>query len=152
MADTARDPRPMIPALGRHYAFTSDLAYLIVRVTAGLFVFMHGWIKLTAMTHAGLVGYFTKLGLEPAVFFATYVRFNETVVALLLMIGLFTRLAAILLIIEFITLIAVVHIPRGWGMALNGVEFPLFWLLILIAVLLRGGGPYSLDRKIGKEL
>jgi putative oxidoreductase len=37
-------------------------------------------------------------------------------------------------------------------MAVNGVEFPLFWLFILIAVLLRGGGPYSLDRKIGKEI
>ena len=56
------------------------------------------------------------------------------------------------LIIEFIILILVVHVPRGWGMAVNGVEFPLFWLLMLITILLRGGGPYSLDRVIGKEL
>jgi putative oxidoreductase len=33
----------------------------------------------------------------------------------------------------------------------NGWEFPLFWLLVLIAILLRGGGPYSVDRMIGKE-
>jgi putative oxidoreductase len=36
-------------------------------------------------------------------------------------------------------------------MSVNGVEFPLFWLLMLVAVFLRGGGPYSADRKIGKE-
>jgi len=39
----------------------------------------------------------------------------------------------------------------GWGMALNGDEYPLFWLLMLIAIMLRGGGPWSVDRKIGKE-
>jgi uncharacterized membrane protein YphA (DoxX/SURF4 family) len=32
------------------------------------------------------------------------------------------------------------------------VEFPLLWLLMLIAVLLRGGGPWSLDRKLGREI
>jgi hypothetical protein len=58
------DPRPIIPSLGQYYGLTSDLAYLIVRVTAGVFVFVHGWIKVTAMTHAGLTGYFAKLGLE----------------------------------------------------------------------------------------
>lgn len=146
------DPKPIIPALGRYYGLTSDLAYVLVRVTAGAFVFVHGWNKATAMTHAGLTGYFGKLGLEPAGFWAYYIPFNETVVALMVAIGLLTRLAASLLIIEFIVLIVVVHVPRGYGMAVNGVEFPLFWLLVLVAVLLRGGGPYSLDRKIGKEI
>jgi putative oxidoreductase len=146
------DPKPIIPALGQYYALTSDIAYLIVRVTAGAFVFLHGWTKLTVMTHAGLVGYFAKLGLEPAGFFAFYARFNETIVALLLVIGLFTRLAALSLVIEFIILLVVVHVPRGWSMTVNGAEFPLFWLLILIAVLLRGGGPWSVDRRIGKEI
>jgi len=145
------DPRPIIPSLGQYYGLTSDLAYLIVRVTAGVFVFVHGWIKVTAMTHAGLTGYFAKLGLEPAGFWAYYIPFNETVVALLVTIGLLTRPAALLLVIEFIVLILVVHIPRGYGAAVNGWEFPLFWLLVLIAILLRGGGPYSVDRMVGKE-
>jgi len=147
----SNDPKPIIPALGQYYGLTSDLAYLIVRVTAGAFVFVHGWTKATAMTHAGLTGYFAKLGLEPAGLWAYYIPFNETVVALLVAIGLLTRLAASLLIIEFIVLILAVHIPRGYGMAVNGWEFPLFWLLVLAAVLLRGGGPYSVDRMIGKE-
>jgi len=56
------------------------------------------------------------------------------------------------MIVEFIVLILVVHVPRGYGMAVNGVEFPLFWLMMLIAIALRGGGPYSVDLKIGKEV
>lgn len=38
----ASDPKPIIQVLGQYYGFTSDLAYLIVRVTAGIFVFFHG--------------------------------------------------------------------------------------------------------------
>ena len=34
----------------------------------------------------------------------------------------------------------------------GGWEYPLFWGLILFAIALRGGGPYSLDRKLGWEL
>jgi putative oxidoreductase len=149
---TGNDPAPIFPALGKYYALTSDLAYLIVRVAAGAFVIVHGWTKIFAMSHAGLTGYFAKLGLEPAGFWAYYIPFNETVVALLVVIGLWTRPAALLLVIEFIVLVLVVHVPRGYSMTVNGVEFPLFWLMALIAVLLRGGGPYSVDRKIGKEI
>ena len=152
MAQASSDPKPILPALGQYYTLTSDIAYLLVRVTAGAFVFVHGWTKAAAMTHAGLTGYFAKLGLEPAGLWAYYIPFNETIIALLVVIGLWTRPAALLLVIEFIVLILVVHVPRGYGMAVNGVEFPLFWLMVLIAVLLRGGGPWSVDRKIGKEL
>jgi putative oxidoreductase len=43
------------------------------------------------------------------------------------------------------------HLPKfGWGE--RGYEYPLMWCLVMLAVALRGGGPYSLDRVIGKEL
>jgi putative oxidoreductase len=148
----ADDPKPVIAGLGRYYAFTSDLAYVIIRVIAGAFVFVHGWNKATLMSHVGLTGYFAKLGLEPASFWAYYIPINETVVALFVVIGFLTRPAALLLVIEFIVLIVLVHVPRGYGMAVNGWEFPLFWLLVLVAVMLRGGGPWSVDRMIGKEI
>lgn len=151
---TARDadPRPLIPALGRYYGFTSDLAYLIVRVTAGGMLIQHGWLKVMNMGPAGLAAYFARLGLEPALPLAYLVMGLETIGAVMIVIGLLTRPIAILLVIEFIVLILVVHVPRGYGMAVNGVEFPLMWCLVLLAIALRGGGPYSLDRKIGVEV
>ena len=43
------------------------------------------------------------------------------------------------------------HLPK-FGWTGPGYEYPLFWGLVMFAIALRGGGPYSLDRKIGREL
>ena len=39
----------------------------------------------------------------------------------------------------------------GWGVSAGGAEFAFLWLVCLILILARGGGPYSADAKIGKE-
>jgi len=145
------DPKPIFPALGKYYATTSDLAYFLLRVTVGLMVIPHGWGKVFGPGVAGVATYLAKLHLEPATPLAVIVMFTETIGGLLVAIGLFTRPMAALLVIEFIVLLLVVHVPRGY-MAQGGVEFPLLWLLMYVVVLLRGGGPWSLDRKIGKEI
>jgi putative oxidoreductase len=46
----------------------------------------------------------------------------------------------------------VAHWAQGFGWSRGGWEYPLFWALIILAIALRGGGPYSLDRKLGWEL
>jgi uncharacterized membrane protein YphA (DoxX/SURF4 family) len=33
----------------------------------------------------------------------------------------------------------------------QGAEFPFIWLVVLIFILVRGGGPYSLDHRLGWE-
>jgi putative oxidoreductase len=145
------DPRPIFPALGKYYATASDLAYLLLRVTVGLMVIPHGWVKVAGPGVAGVATYLDKLHIEPATPFAVIIMFTETIGGLLVAIGLFTRPMAALLVIEFIVLLVVVHVPRGY-MAQGGIELPLLWLLMYVVVLLRGGGPWSLDRKIGKEI
>ncbi len=42
----------------------------------------------------------------------------------------------------------VVQMPRGFAR----MEMFLLWGIVMFAIALRGGGPYSLDRAIGKEL
>jgi putative oxidoreductase len=76
----------------------------------------------------------------------------ETIGGLLIAIGLFTRPIAALLVIEFLVIIFVAHWPRGYGVGAGGIEYPLMWGLILLAILLRGGGPWSVDRKLGWEV
>ena len=141
-APASTDPKPIFPTLGRFYGLTSDIAYLVVRVTVGLALIPHGWAKVRAGV-PNVSGYFARLHLEPSLLFTFVSMFNETIGDLLIPIGLFTRPIAALIIIEFLTLLFVVHIPRGYSTSVNGVEFPLFWL---VAVFLRGGGPYSADR------
>ena len=63
----------------------------------------------------------------------------------------FTRVIAALLIGEFLVILKV-HSARGWFASTNGLEFVLFWAIVFVAILLRGGGPYSVDRKLGWEV
>ena len=72
----------------------------------------------------------------------------------MIMLGLFTRLIAPMIAIQFFIITFVAHFANGYGWTnpRGGWEFPLMWGLIFLAIALRGGGPYSLDRAIRREL
>ena len=146
------DPRPLIPALGRYYGVTSDLAYLVVRVTVGLMLIPHGYIKTMAMGASAVAAMLTRYGIEPALPFAYLIIAIETIGGIMIAIGLLTRPVAVLAVIEFIVIIFVAHWHRGYGASGGGIEFPLMWGLMLLAITLRGGGPWSVDRKLGWEV
>jgi putative oxidoreductase len=111
------EPRPLIPSLAGFYVHSRDLSWLIVRLTAGGMLLVHGIMKVMPMTEKGFAatieafaaGSMARRGIEPAIVAAYIVFFIETIGAV-------------------------------------------FWGLIMFAIALRGGGPYSLDRKLGWEL
>jgi putative oxidoreductase len=156
------EPKLIIPPLASFYAHTRELAWLVVRLTAGGMLLVHGINKVTLAAEKGLVatiqafaaGSMARRGIEPAIPAAYAVFCIETIGAVLIMLGLFTRLAAAAAAIEFAVITFIAHWPNGfgWTSARGGWEYPLFWGLILFAIALRGGGPYSLDRKLGWEL
>jgi len=146
------DPRPVIPALGKHYGLASDLAYLIVRVTAGLMLIPHGWTKVFTNGVGGVTGMLTRYGVPMPGMFAYVIMALETIGGIMIAIGLFTRVVAALLVVEFLVIIFVAHWPKGYSVGAGGIEYPLMWGLILLAILLRGGGPWSVDRKLGWEV
>jgi putative oxidoreductase len=155
MADTSGEPRRIIPALSPFYDQTRDLAWLIVRVTAGGMLLVHGITKLTSSSIAGFAsGSLARRGIEPSVPLAYLIFFLETVGAICIILGLFTRAFALAIGIEFLVITFVAHWPNGFGFSnpRGGWEYPLFWGLIILAIGLRGGGPYSLDRMLGREL
>jgi putative oxidoreductase len=82
------------------------------------------------------------------------VWFLETVGALCIMFGLFTRLFAAMIFVQFLVIVFVAHWGAGfpWNRPTGGWEYPAFWGLIILAIFIRGGGPLSLDRKLGREL
>lgn len=153
----SRDPittgktRLLIPALGPLYDKVVPLAWPLIRITAGLMLLPHGIPKLftqgvSAFAAAGLA----KRGIEPSLPLAWIVVFNETVGGILLALGLFTRFIAAMITVEMIVIVWAYSPKFGW--TLPGYEYPLMWGLICFALVLGGGGPYSLDRKLGREL
>jgi putative oxidoreductase len=135
---TAGEPRPIIPPLAGFYSHARDLSWLVVRLTAGGMLLVHGIMKVMPMAEKGFAAY--------------VVFFLETIGAVMIILGLFTRFIAAALAVEFAIITFVAHWPQGFTWSRGGWEYPLFWGLIMFAIALRGGGPYSLDRKLGWEL
>jgi putative oxidoreductase len=96
----------------------------------------------------------TRIGAEPAFAAATIVILLETVGAICILLGLFTRFFAAGLAIEMAVVIITVQFKNGFIFSApgGGWEFPLLLGLIFLAIAMRGGGPLSLDRRIGREL
>ena len=71
---------------------------------------------------------------------------------LLLAVGLATRAAAAL--VAGLMAVAVVHVHLGAGFfwTSGGFEYPLLWGILALSYAIRGGGPYSVDALIGREI
>lgn len=159
-AATQDEPKLIIPQLASFYEYTPGLSWLIVRLTAGGMLLVHGIMKVMPMAEKGVaatLGAFAanvlgRRGIEPALPLAYVVFFLETIGAICLMLGLFTRFFAAAIAIMFAIITFVAHWPAGFAAGRGGWEYPLFWGLIMFAIALRGGGPYSVDRRLGWEL
>jgi putative oxidoreductase len=143
-------PRLLFPALKPFYDRVEPLSWLLIRMTAGLMLFPHGWPKLMMGITATANMALEKRGIAPAEPLAVILITLETLGGLCVALGLFTRFWAAAVFIEMMV-IAYHHLPK-FGWTAPGYEYPLFWGLVMLAIALRGGGPYSLDRRIGKEL
>jgi len=147
----AGETKLLWPSLEQFYSSCFEIAYALLRVVIGYILFMHGWVKF----HAGAVavaGGMAKNGLEPAAGFAYAAIFLETVGAACLIVGLFTRFFGAALAIEMAVAFLVVHLPKGFPAGQGGYEYVLLIGIVLFAIAIRGGGRYSVDRLIGKEL
>ncbi|MFZ0640707.1 MAG: DoxX family protein, partial [Candidatus Acidiferrales bacterium] len=69
----------------------------------------------------------------------------------LLILGLFTRIAALLLAGEMAVAIVRVHLPQGGLMAVSNYQFPLALAVGAFALVAVGAGAISLDRAIFKN-
>jgi len=140
----------LIPRLKPFYDFMEPLSWLLIRLTAGLMILPHGIPKLQAGIAATASFALVKRGIAPAEPLAVVLIVLETLGGLCVALGLFTRFFAAAIAIEM-SVIAWLYIPK-FGWTGPGYEYPLMWGLIMLAIALRGGGPWSLDRRIGREL
>lgn len=146
------EPKLMYPGLADFYKSTSPIAYTIVRVVVGIVMLMHVSVKFKIGAAAVAANIMAKNGLEPSLAFAYAAMFLESVGGVCLIIGLFTRFFAAALAIEMGLALIFVHYAKGFAVGGGGYEYVLVLGVVLLAIALRGGGPYSADRQIGKEL
>jgi putative oxidoreductase len=123
------------------------LGLLILRATLGIIFFTHGYPKLTHSSTL-MQAMFVEHGLPAQLVSVAGVL--ETFGGLLLVLGIFTRSAALLLAIEMA--IAIVKVHSGHGvMALHDYEFPLTLAAACVALATVGAGTISVDRMLFGE-
>ena len=147
-------PRLYIPALGGLYGALRQFAEPILRIALGGVLIPHGCQKLFGMFGGmGLnanAALFDRLGYHPGMFWGTLVGCTETFGGALLVIGLFTRPAALAVIIFMIFSIHFTS-AKGFFWSQGGMEYSILILLVALVFLLRGAGNCSVDHKLGKE-
>lgn len=113
------------------------LGLLIIRIVVGAAFIYHGYTKIAGLT--GTVGFFGQMGI-PA--FITYlVVIAEFFGGIAILIGLYTRIAALAIGVVMIGAIVLVHLERG------GIELPLVFLATTLGLAFLGAGQYSIDAK-----
>ncbi len=123
-----------------------DLSLLALRVGAGgMFFFLHGWSKLVRFSVLSAT-FPDPLGIGSSASLALAV-FAEFFCSLAVMLGLFTRWAAIPPIITMFVAAFVVHAGDPWSKK----ELALLYLISFLPLFFTGGGRYSLERFLPRQ-
>ena len=149
--DARTEPKLFIPALKPFYDAVRPLSWLVIRVAVGWNLFVHGYNKIMVGPSDAFLKGFADLGFNPPLLFYWSSFFIELLGGVCIMLGLFTRFFAAAAAIEMLS-IFIIYWGTGFGWMKRGYEYVLLWGLVCFAIALRGGGPYSLDRRIGREL
>jgi len=127
----------------------------LLRIVVGSIFILHGWQKLTGFTIPGFTGFLSSLGIPAPGLFAVLVTFVELLGGLALIVGAFTRYAALLLAVDMLVAIWAVHLPAGFFLTMEGTdgyEFVLLLMVVSLAFLLMGAGPISVDSRLSERL
>ncbi|MDI5951131.1 DoxX family protein [Flavobacterium yafengii] len=126
-------------------ANATDWASLILRLTLGLLMLSHGIPKLMKLLN-GTMEFGDPIGIGvPASL--TLTVFAEVFCSILIIIGFWTRLALIPLIITMAVAVFIVHINDDLGT----MESALMYLLSYTALFLLGSGIYSMDAVLKRK-
>lgn len=142
-ATTSRPATAAVPS-------TDDAGKLVLRLSVGILVLLHGIFKL----HAGvgfIAGMLEKAGLPAFLSYGVFV--GEVLAPLLLIAGVATRAGAAIIVVNMLVAFGLVHMGElfsltkqgGWALELQGL-----YLFGALSVMLLGAGRYSVGGAQGR--
>lgn len=125
----------------------NDLGKLILRLTLGILILLHGLAKLVHGI-GPIQGMVTGMGL-PA-FFAYGVYVGEVLAPLMLILGFYARIGALLIAVNMVFAVLLAHTGQlttltdtgGWALELQGM-----FLFTAVALVLLGPGRIGINRQ-----
>ena len=148
----AGETRLIIPGLGGLYRRFAPMSYAFMRFATGAVLFPHGVQKVFFAPFHNYVDTIAAHHLPFPTFLAFCTLFSEFAASACVALGLFTRPAAVIVWIQMTVIILVFQWQFGYFWTNRGIEFALLWLLLCTAIFFRGGGRYSFDHYLGREL
>ena len=130
------------------FFLTTSFPALMIRLTVGLIFLSEGIQKFLYPDDLGS-GRFAKLGINPSVFWANFTGTFEVVCSFMVIIGFFTRLAVIPLLIimavAFVTTKWPEFLKKGFWPAVHDGRTDFAMTMLLIFLLVYGSGNHSVD-------
>ncbi len=113
----------------------------ILRVVAALLFLQSGLSKFFGFPAAG----------PPLAGLIILAAIIEVFGSLLLLVGLFTRLAALVMSGEMAFAYFMAHAPKSFYPAVNGGTLAILYCFVFLYFVFAGGGPWSVDRVVLKQ-
>ena len=126
-------------------ALTPYAAFFMRLAVGGVF-FRHGWVKF----HNGIpavAGFLHGIGFPFATFWAVLLIAIETIGAVCVLLGVFTRVWAALMAVEMVVAIAAVKVPSG-----GNIELEALLLAGSVTLMALGDGPLSIGIRFKKTV
>ncbi|NNT93060.1 DoxX family protein [Stutzerimonas nitrititolerans] len=129
---------------------TDDMGKLVLRLSVGVLMLLHGIFKLQNGV-GGIAGMLGSQGLPGFLAYGVYL--GEVVGPVLVIIGLYTRVGAVLIIGNMLVALALAHSQElfslgfmgGWALELQGM-----FLFGAVAIALLGAGKFSVGGVSGR--
>jgi putative oxidoreductase len=128
----------------------SDLGRLVLRLVLGILILFHGVSKITGGIDF-VTGALQKAGMPVAIGYLVYL--GEVIGPLLVIAGLWTRLGALMILVNMIVAVLLAHTTQLFMIAKTGgyqLELQAMYLFGALAVVLLGAGRYSLGGARGR--
>ena len=127
----------------------ADSGRLVLRVVLGVLILLHGIAKLPGPPEF-IVGMVTQAGLPSVLAYGVYI--GEILAPVLLIIGVWTRLAALVVAVNMVVAVMLAHVPQLFSLGKQGgyaLELQAMYLFAAVAVALLGAGRYSVGGRFG---
>jgi len=126
-----------------------DVPLLMFRWILALGFYEPAMMKVKNLS--GVAEWFESMNYPLPMVTATLSMVTEVTGIVLLIVGLGTRLISIPLMFVMVIATLTVHLPNGFPAGDNGFEIPLYYFLMLFALVVYGSGKYSLDHLLNKR-
>lgn len=149
--------RLYVPALDAVYRTFEPIAYPVLRIMIGLLFVPHGMQKLFQMFGGRTIEQYSKGFARMGEFWGAhgwiyYIGTLELVGGLCIALGFFTRFWAIQMAMFMAVAAFIANAPRGWFWTGGGSEAAFSWFIVLGFICVYGGGAFSVDQSMKKEI